>query len=57
MARSSRKTTFDLDLKMFALAKDKELLNSAALMICQKCIEFTAENSNRKPILLTCKVP
>ena len=43
MARSSRKTTFDLDLKMFALAKDKELLNSAALMICQKCIEFTAE--------------
>ena len=35
--------TFSLNLKMFALANNKELLNNAAMIICQKQIKFTAD--------------
>lgn len=43
MARNNHVNSFHLDLKMFALANSKELLNHAAMIVCQKCIDFQAD--------------
>ena len=43
MAHNNQINSFHLDLKMFALANSKELLNRAAMIVCQKCIDFQAD--------------